>query len=478
MKLRQLDASRWAIRREGAMRTDAVVYASKQMVDGLRGDQSLRQLANVASLPGIVGQALGMPDIHGGYGFPIGGVAAFDVDAGVVSPGGVGYDINCGVRLVRTDLLRRDIRGREGRLLDALAAAVPAGLGSRQGSLSVKEKELGRLLVRGARFAVDRGYGSGGDLEHIEAGGAISGADPAAVSARAKERGAGQVGTLGSGNHFVEVGYVDEVLDEQAAELMGLFAGAITTSIHTGSRGLGHQVATDAIAQMLRAAKRHGIQLADRQLCCAPVASAEGRQYLAAMAAAANYAFCNRQVLAGRVLDAFERALGAGRAQLGLRTVYDVAHNIAKLERHLVDGVERELCVHRKGATRAFPPGHPEVPERYRSIGQPVLVPGDMGRCSYVLVGQPAAMQQSFGSTCHGAGRLLSRGAANRRAKGRNLRQELAARGVEVRAAGRKTLAEEMPEAYKDVEQVVAVVREVGLSKPVARLRPLLVVKG
>ncbi len=478
MKIEALDGHRWRIRRHGRMRTDAVIYADRAMIDAAAGDPSLEQICNVAALPGIVGDALVMPDVHGGYGFPIGGVAAFDVDTGVVSPGGVGYDINCGVRLLRTDLERDELKGRGERLLYALATAVPAGLGSRKGGLSLDRRELDRVLRDGARVAVRRGLGTRGDLDRIEARGRIPDADPDRVSPRAKERGIVQLGTLGSGNHFVEVGVVDRIDDADAARAMGLAEGGITVSIHTGSRGLGHQVATDAIRGMMRASQRHGIELPDRQLCCAPVRSPEGEDYLAAMAAAANFAFANRQVIAGQVGEAFRRVFEQRPAQMGLRTVYDVAHNIAKIERHTVDGQTRTVCVHRKGATRAFPPGHREVPRDYRKVGQPVLVPGDMGRCSYVLVGQQQAMERSFGSTCHGAGRLMSRTQAKKRARGRDLAAELARLGVRVRAAGRGTLAEEMPDAYKDVEQVVQVVHRAGLSRPVARLRPLLVVKG
>ncbi|MDP7112780.1 MAG: RtcB family protein [Myxococcota bacterium] len=478
MRLEPLDGTRWRIPRHGQMRTDAIVYASRRMVDALAGDQSLKQIRNVATLPGIVGPALAMPDIHGGYGFPIGGVAAFDLDEGIVSPGGVGYDINCGVRLLRSDLTRDDLAGRGEKLLYSLASAVPAGLGGRTGGLSLDRRELERVLRDGARVVVKRGLGARADLDRTEARGRIPDADPDAVSPRAKERGLGQLGTLGSGNHFIEIGFVDRVDDREAAAAMGLDEGTITVSIHTGSRGLGHQVATDAIRVMMGAARTHGFSLPDRQLCCAPVRSPEGEEYLAAMAAAANFAFANRQVIAARVVGAMAKLLGQRPVELGLRTVYDVAHNIAKIERHSVDGRERWLCVHRKGATRAFPAGHPEVPREYRKVGQPVLVPGDMGRCSFVLAGQSGAMDHSFGSTCHGAGRLMSRTAAKKRARGRDLSGELAERGVRVRAAGRGTLAEEMPEAYKDVTEVVEIVQAAGLSRSVARLRPLLVVKG
>jgi len=478
VRLERLDDTRWVIRRHGRMNTRAIVYASHPIVEGLSGDMCLEQLANVAALPGIVGPALAMPDLHGGYGFPIGGVAAFDVERGVVSPGGVGYDINCGVRLLRTDLPLEDVRPRLSKLLYALATAVPAGLGSRSGGLSLDRREMDQVLRQGARFAVKRGHGTKADLDRIEARGLIPGADTDAVSRRAKDRGRGQLGTLGSGNHFVEVGYVERVLDPAVAPVLGLDEGSITISIHTGSRGLGHQVATDSIREMMGASRRHGIHLPDRQLCCAPIDSEEGERYLAAMAAAANFAFANRQVLAGHVAKAMQKVLKETPPRMGLRTVYDVAHNIAKLEVHEVDGRRLEVCVHRKGATRAFPPGHPEVPREYRRVGQPVLVPGDMGRCSYVLVGRAEAMAHSFGSTCHGAGRLLSRSKAKKVARGRDIEAELGRRGVIVRAAGRQTLAEEMPEAYKDVEEVVDVVAKSGLSTPVVRLRPLAVVKG
>jgi len=476
--LEKLDRDRWIIRRRGPMNTSALVYASKRIVEGLSGDTCLEQLANVAALPGIVGPALAMPDIHGGYGFPIGGVAAFDVDEGIVSPGGVGYDINCGVRLMRTDLPVDEVRPHLPKLLYALATAIPAGLGSRVGGIELDRRELDKVLRQGARFAAKRGYGASSDVDRIESRGLIPGADVDAVSGRAKDRGRGQLGTLGSGNHFVEVGVVERLFDPDAARALGLDEGSVTVSIHTGSRGLGHQVATDSIREMMGASRRYGIELPDRQLCCAPVASDEGERYLAAMAAAANFAFANRQVLAGHVATALQRVLKETPPRMGLRTVYDVAHNIAKIEVHEVDGAARELCVHRKGATRAFPAGHPEVPRDYRRVGQPVLVPGDMGRCSYILIGRPAAMEHSFGSTCHGAGRLLSRSKAKKRARGRDLEAELAQRGVIVRAAGRQTLAEEMPDAYKDVQDVVEVVERCGIAATVARLKPLAVVKG
>jgi tRNA-splicing ligase RtcB len=478
MRVERIDACRWRIPRHGAMRVDGVVFASDRLMDDLRGDPTLQQVANVACLPGIVGASLAMPDAHWGYGFPIGGVAAFDAEDGVVSPGGVGYDINCGVRLLRSDLDRDQVGGRMGALVDALYRTIPTGVGSHRRDEALTDREERDLLVRGAPWAVERGFGWASDLESIEAGGTIPGADPAAVSERALERGRSQLGTVGSGNHFVEVGVVDRVFDDPAAEAMGLRTGTVSVMIHSGSRGLGYQVCDDAVKGMVSAAGRYGIHLPDRQLCCAPLNSPEAERYLAAMACAANFAFANRQRMAHGVRQAFESVLGLGPRDHGLRTVYDVCHNVAKFEVHQVDGRPRRVCVHRKGATRAFPPGHPELPPRYRGIGQPVLIPGDMGRCSYVLAGCEGAMERSFGSACHGAGRVMSRTAAKRAARGRPLLRELAERGVTVRSAGMATVAEEMPEAYKDVSDVVDVVHDAGLARRVARLVPVGVIKG
>ncbi len=474
----RIDGFRWRIPRRGGMRVDGIVFATDRLMEDLRSDPTLEQVANVACLPGIVGASLAMPDAHWGSGFPIGGVAAFDADEGVVSPGGVGYDINCGVRLLRSNLQREEIASRMDRILDALFAAIPTGVGSHRSDEVLQAREERELLERGAPWAVDHGYGWSSDLRAIEAGGVLPGADPEAVSERALERGRSQVGTVGSGNHFVEVGFVADVHDEPAAAAFGLRPGAITVMIHSGSRGLGYQVCDDAVKEMVRVSARHGIELPDRQLCCAPLSSPEARKYLAAMACAANYAFANRQRMAHGVRLAFEQVLGVGPRDHGLHTVYDVCHNVAKFEIHRVAGEDRRVCVHRKGATRAFPAGHPDVPERYRHVGQPVLIPGDMGRCSYVLVGQPPAMEESFGSTCHGAGRVMSRTAARRAARGRHLLRELAERGVAVRSAGLATVAEEMPEAYKDVSEVVDVVHGAGLSRRVARIVPMGVIKG
>lgn len=478
IRAERIDASHWRIPRQGAMRVDGIVFANDRLMADLLDDPALEQVANVACLPGIVAASLAMPDVHWGYGFAIGGVAAFDVDEGVISPGGVGYDINCGVRLLRSHLDRDQVGPRIPSLVDALFSLIPTGVGAHRREEVLNTREERALLVGGAAWAVERGYGWASDLAAIEAGGKLAGADPDAVSDRAMERGRAQLGTVGSGNHFIEVGYVAEIYDAGAAASFGLRLDGVTVMIHSGSRGFGHQVCDDAVKTMVAVSGKYGIELPDRQLCCAPLGSPEGRRYLAAMACAANYAFANRQRMAHGVREAFERVFTMGPRDHGLHTVYDVCHNIAKFETHSVQGRERRVCVHRKGATRAFPAGHPELPERYRQVGQPVLIPGDMGRYSYVLVGAQGAMRESFGSTCHGAGRLMSRSAAKRASRGRALLSELADRGVTVRSAGMATVAEEMPEAYKDVADVVDVVHAAGLSRKVARLVPMGVVKG
>jgi len=476
--LEQVDPWRWRIPKTGPMRTDGLIFADSKLIQAVRGDESLRQVANVATLPGIVGSSLAMPDVHSGYGFPIGGVAAFDVDHGVISPGGVGYDINCGVRLLRSGLDRKDVEKKISALVDALFRNIPSGVGSRRKDLKLGHKDMEKLLRNGVQWAVEEGFGSAEDLAHIEAGGCIPGADPEAVSERAVERGHTQVGTLGSGNHFVEIGFVETVFDAEAASAFGLEQGQATLTIHTGSRGLGHQVCEEYIRVMAEASRRSGIELPDPQLCCAPLDSPEGRRYLAAMACAANFAFVNRQMITHWAREAFEEVFGLSSDEIQLGLVYDVCHNIAKIETHNVEGRQVRVCVHRKGATRAFPPGHPEIPPDYRAVGQPVLIPGDMGRCSYVLVGTDRAAQESFASTCHGAGRLMSRHQAKKAARGRSIPRELEKRGILVRGASMGTLVEEIPEAYKDVEDVVQVVHEAGISRKVARLRPLGVIKG
>ena len=478
--LERIDDCRWRIPRSSRsdMRVDGILYADDAMIRTIVKDKSPQQVVNVATLPGIVGASLAMPDIHWGYGFCIGGVAATDPEqGGVISPGGVGYDINCGVRLLRTNLVGADVRPHVETLVNALFATIPCGVGG-EGRYRFDRRETARILETGSRHVVAKGLGRPEDVEATEARGGIEGADAEAVSDRAYERGRGQCGTLGSGNHFLEVQVVEEVFDEQAAAAMGLARGAVAVMMHSGSRGLGYQVCEDSLHELRNAPARYGIELPDRQLACAPVHSREGQRYLAAMRAAANFAWANRQILTHLTRETFRRVFGRPDEALGLDVVYDVAHNIAKIEEHMVEGKPRRLCVHRKGATRAFPPGHPEVPLKYRDIGQPVLIPGDMGRCSYVLVGRAGSMQETFGSTCHGAGRLMSRSAAIRAAQGRRIDRELREAGVIARARARTGLAEEQPAAYKDVNDVVRIVDRAGISKCVCRLRPLGVIKG
>lgn len=474
--LERVDAVRWRIPRdrEAGMRVEGLVFADDELIEPLRGDPCLAQVANVATLPGIVGSSLGMPDIHWGYGFPIGGVAAFDVGDGVVSPGGIGFDINCGVRLLRTDLTAADVRPVADRLADALFAAVPSGVGAHLGRRLARH-ELDAVLGHGAAWAVAEGHGQVDDLLYTEEGGRMAGADPDQVTERARTRGANQLGTLGSGNHFLEVQVVDAILDREGASALGLSEGQVTVMIHCGSRGLGHQVCTDHVAIMDRASRRYGIVIPDRQLACVPLGSPEAQSYLGAMTAAANFAWANRQLIGEAVRRTLAELFGPDHA---VRLVYDLSHNMAKFERHMVDGRERRVCVHRKGATRAFPAGHEAIPEAYRATGQPVLIPGDMGRSSMVAIGLPGAMAETFGSTCHGAGRTLSRHAAMRRLRGVNLVDELAREGITVRVERRGLLAEEASPAYKDVEAVVRVAAQAGHVRPVARMRPLIVVKG
>lgn len=463
---------------KSGMRVPGRVYASEAMLKHIVGDNCLEQVANVACLPGIQKYSLAMPDIHWGYGFPIGGVAATAPDqGGVISPGGVGYDINCGVRLMRTGLTRNDVAPHMHALVSQLFRDVPCGLG-RGSPVKLSEGDERKVITRGARWAVEHGFGDGEDLDFIEEHGCMTDAEASNITVRAMERGAGQLGSLGSGNHFLEVQVVDEVFDEQAANVLGLFAGGVTVMIHCGSRGFGYQVCDDHLRLLAKAPAKYGISLPDRQLVSAPVNSPEGGDYLASMRCAANYAFANRQVLATLAERAFLHALRISPRELAMELVYDVPHNIAKFEEHDVDGRQRRVCVHRKGATRAFPPGHPLVPPRYRGIGQPVLVPGDMGRYSYVLVGQPGAMEQTFGTVCHGAGRLMSRSRAKKEMSFDQLRHEMEERGVTMMAQGRATAVEEAPMAYKDVEDVVGVVHNAGLAKKVCRLRPVGVVKG
>jgi tRNA-splicing ligase RtcB (3'-phosphate/5'-hydroxy nucleic acid ligase) len=467
---------KYRIPREGRMEVDAAFYASEKILEDLRAEDyaSLRQLANVATLPGIVEPALSMPDIHWGYGFPIGGVAAFDPEVGgVASPGGVGFDVNCGVRLLTSEIEREELERHKSRLADTLYERIPSGVGKGRKDFRLSWEELAEVLVEGPAPLVERGFGETEDLGHIESGGKLAGADSGAVSGRAYERGLPQLGTLGSGNHFLEVQYVDEIYDEETAEAFGLQEDLVTVLIHSGSRGLGHQVCQDYVERFLEAAPRYGIELVDRQLAAAPIESPEGEEYLRAMASAANFAFANRQLITHFTRRAFVSA-GFDSEEHRLEVLYDLAHNNAKFEEH----AGKRVLVHRKGATRAFGPGEEELPEEYRSVGQPVLVPGDMGRYSFVLAGTEGAMRETFGSSAHGAGRKMSRKKAKKAARGRNLIGEMEDRGILVRAAGRATVDEEMSEAYKDAADVIEATHGAGIGRKVARLRPLIVVKG
>ncbi len=460
------------------MRVDGLIFADEHLITAIRNDQAPEQVANVAFLPGIQYASLAMPDIHWGYGFCIGGVCATDPsEGGVISPGGVGYDINCGVRLMRSTLMIDDVRPRLKELVEELFRNVPAGVG-RGGKYRFNEKELRHLMREGPRALIERGLATDSDIEFTEAHGRLSGAEPESVSDRAIKRGADQCGTLGSGNHFMEVQVVDSVFDDEAAAAMGLAEGMVCVMIHSGSRGLGYQVCDDALIALRGAPKKYGIDLPDRQLVCAPVESPEGSAYLGAMRAAADYAWCNRQLLMWQARECFATIFGQTWQSMQMNLVYDVAHNIAKFEEHEVDGRQRKLWVHRKGATRAFPAGHPELPERYRQIGQPVIIPGDMGRASWVLAGEEGSMLKTFGTACHGAGRMLSRTAAVRQAQGRRIDRELEEIGVIARANSWKGLAEEQPAAYKNVDQVVEVVHKAALARKVARMRPIGVIKG
>lgn len=475
---KKLDDYRWIIPKSGKMKTEGIIYADSVMMESLREDGSLQQVMNVACLPGIVGRSMAMPDIHLGYGFPIGGVAAFDGETGIISPGGVGYDINCGVRLMRSELDAAQVADSLPKIVKALFQNIPSGIGSKRKDLRISAKQMNNVLKKGVRWAAAEGFARTDDTPYIEAGGCIPGADPNTVSERAYNRGRNQLGTLGSGNHFIEVGVVDSIYDGPAAQAMGLEPGQLTVMVHTGSRGLGHQVCDDYIQVLLKAAGKHHIDLPDKQLCCAPIRSSEARQYLSAMACAANFAFCNRQIIGYWVEETFQEVLQMSPRSIGLSLVYDICHNMAKQETHEVDGRPRSLCIHRKGATLALPPYAEGLPERYRRVGQPVLIPGDMGRSSHVLVGTETGWKETFGSCCHGAGRVLSRKQAKKSAKGRAIIRELEDRGIYVQSAGKGTVAEEMSDAYKDVDKVVDIVHNAGIAKKVAKLVPLGVVKG
>jgi tRNA-splicing ligase RtcB len=477
--LKRISDYEWEIPADviAGMRVGVRIFATHKLLEAVMDDQSLQQAVNCATLPGLVGHVVVMPDMHQGYGFPIGGVAATRYPDGVISPGGIGYDINCGVRLLSSQIMRAEVTEYLDDLATALNHFCPSGVGVK-GKIRLTDKELDAVCREGSRWALKHGYANEIDVRRTEEGGCLEGTNPASVSVRAHQRGREQLGTLGAGNHFIEVEVVEEIYDEQSAEVMGLKAGALTVQIHCGSRGLGHQICTDYVASFQGAVKRYGIHLPDRELVCAPLTSPEGQAYLSAMRGAANYAFANRQALAHFARQAFEQTLAGKVKNWQLTQVYDIAHNIGKIELHTVDGELMKLCVHRKGATRAFGPGSPDLPEEYQGIGQPVLVPGSMGTASWVLVGTEKSMQQSFGSTCHGAGRTMSRAQAKKKIWGEDLRNTLQAEGIHVRAGSLSGLAEEAPEAYKNVDEVVETVIGAGLARKVARLIPLIVVKG
>jgi tRNA-splicing ligase RtcB (3'-phosphate/5'-hydroxy nucleic acid ligase) len=479
-KLIPLDNYRWQIPQDykEGMNVPGIIYANQEMLSSICKEQTPEQVANVASLPGIVKYALAMPDIHWGYGFPIGGVAATNLANGVISPGGVGYDINCGVRMLCTNLHENDVRPIIQQLINELYNNIPSGLGS-TGKIKVSQKELKDLMVEGARWAVKMGMGSNDDLEATEEKGCLKGADPEKVSDKAVKRGMPQTGTLGSGNHFLEIQSVKEIFDAHAASIMSINEiGQVVILIHTGSRGFGHQICTDHLHIMEKAVAQYNLALPDRQLACAPITSREGKDYMAAMACAANYAWVNRQCIAHWTRESFSKVFGRSAEELEISQIYDVAHNIAKIEKHIINGQSLQLCVHRKGATRAFPPGHEDIPQRYKGIGQPVLIPGDMGSCSFIAVGTERAMGETFGSTCHGAGRVLSRSAAKRNIKGADVLHEMQNRNITVRTGDISSLAEEASLAYKDINSIIDVVHQSGISRKIARTVPLGVIKG
>ncbi|MEF3280339.1 MAG: RtcB family protein [Elusimicrobiota bacterium] len=477
MNLEKIDENCFVIKKgyKEGMNSDAIIYANENLIKNIEQD-AINQLINITTLPGIAGPAIAMPDIHKGYGFPIGGVAAFNIEKGIISPGGIGYDINCGVRLVKTDLKKKDIEGKIKEIAYSIFRDTPVGVGS-EGKIYLSDKEYEKVFKKGAKWAIENGYGSSDDIEFIESKGAIE-TETYSVTQKAKERGRRQLGTLGSGNHFIEVQFVDEVYDEKAAYAFGIEKDTITIMIHTGSRGFGHQICSDYINIMLKALQKYGISLHDKELACAPFDSKEGRDYFNAMNAASNFAWANRQILKHFIETAFIKALKISPNMLSAKTLYDVAHNIAKVENHTVDGKNVKVIVHRKGATRSFPAFNPELPKGYMEIGQPVIIPGDMGRYSYLLYGLDGAMKKTFGTSCHGAGRLMSRAKSVEIAKRRNIKSELEKNGILVLADLIRTINEEMPDAYKDVKDVVEVVSNSGIAAKVARLKPLCVIKG
>ena len=479
VELKQLRENLWEIPASGEMKVPGRIYISKKMIQAnLHEDEALKQVMNVAHLPGIQSYSLAMPDIHWGYGFPIGGIAATDVEDGVISPGGVGYDINCGVRLATTSLDYTFVKSKIEKLVSNLFNNIPTGVGSSGAIKKLSSQDVEKVLQKGSAWAVENDLGDNSDIEFTEESGTLKNADTGAVSNRAIERGITQVGTLGSGNHFLEVDIVDEIYNENAASVMGLFKRQVIILIHTGSRGLGYQICDDYLGRIMGSGKSYNFSLPDKQLACAPINSPEGEDYFAAMNSAANFAWNNRQVIMHLAKKSFKETFGMKDSELEFKLVYDVCHNIAKIEEHNIDGKMKKVCVHRKGATRAFPPGSKMIPDKYKEIGQPVLIPGDMGRYSFIAVGTEKAMEETFGSSCHGAGRNLSRRKALKAAKGRDLIEELKKRGIVIQAKGYKTIAEEMPLAYKDVSEVVDVMHNEGITKKVAKLKPVGVIKG
>jgi len=468
---------KWLIPRIEGMRVPGILYISEKFLNKAVSEKAPEQIINVAKMPGIVKYSLAMPDVHWGYGAPIGGVGGFDAESGVIAPGFVGYDINCGVRLIRSDLTAGDVRDKLEDVINLLFTNIPCGVGS-TGTLKLKRKDLEKVASEGAEWAIKNGFGTQGDLERTEEYGRIKEADPDTVSNRAYERGTSQLGTLGSGNHFLEIQEVTEIYDRTTADSFGIFPGQVTIMVHSGSRGLGYQVCDDYLDRFGRVALDYGIKLPDRQLACAPVSSKEGRRYFRAMSAAANYAFANRQIMTHMIRETFSDVFGMPYEKMQMSLVYDVTHNICKIESHNVEGRGKTLYVHRKGATRAFPKGHPDLPQGYRNTGQPVIIPGTMGTCSYILVGMEKAMEETWGSTCHGAGRMMSRHQAVREGRNRSIAAELAGRGILARGVSSKGLAEEMPEAYKDIDEVIRIVEGAGLSMKIARMSPLAVMKG
>lgn len=479
IELKKIRENLWEIPASGNMKVPGRIYISQEMLEGsVKEDEALKQVVNVAQLPGIEKYSLAMPDIHWGYGFPIGGVAATNLEEGVISPGGVGYDINCGVRLATTNLEYDSVKDKIEKLVSKLFNAIPTGVGASGAIKKLSKDELKKVLTKGSVWAIENDLGTSSDVDFTEESGTLKNADADVVSQRAYERGADQVGTLGSGNHFLEIDVAEEIFDANVAEVFGLFKGQIVVQIHTGSRGLGYQVCDDYLKILLQASNKYGFRLPDKQLACAPINSPEGQNYLSAMQAAANFAWNNRQVIMFLAKKTFKDTFNMSDSELGFRLLYDVCHNIAKIEKHKINGDEKKLCVHRKGATRAFPPGSNMIPAKYKNVGQPVLIPGDMGRYSYVLVGTEKAMEETFGSSCHGAGRNLSRTKAMKSAKGRDLIQELKDKGIIIQAKGYRTIAEEMPGAYKDVSDVVDVMHKEGITRKVAKLKPVGVIKG